>query len=198
MKRITPLTLLLTFFTLASCAQDDIPDKEKQIASAVMAAPEDQRAGATVLGFDNKGGLVTLREGTNNLICTADDPGRDGFQVVCYHKDLEPFMSRGRALRAEGKNPGEIFDIREEEAKSGALKMPEQPTTLHLLEGVNGQYDPATGQVTGANYRYVVYIPWATAESTGLPTSPTVPGGPWIMDPGTHRAHIMVTPPPKQ
>ena len=197
MQRISTLTLLLTFCTLVGCAQDDIPDKENQIASAVMAAPEDQRAAAAVMGFNTKGELITLREGTNSLICVADDPNRDGFSVACYHLDLEPFMSRGRALRAEGKGPGEIFDIREEEAKAGTLKMPEQPTTLHLLEGPGGQYDPSTGMVNGANYRYVVYIPWATAESTGLPTGPMVPGGPWIMDPGTHRAHIMVTPPPK-
>ena len=34
----------------------------------------------------------------------------------------------------------------------------------------------------------------ATAETTGLPTKPHVKGMPWIMDPGTHRAHIMVGP----
>ena len=79
----------------------------------------------------------------------------------------------------------------------GKLKMPEQPATLHLLEGPGGKYDPESGQVTGAYYRYVVYIPWATAESTGLPLQPTVKGGPWIMDPGTHRAHIMISPPPE-
>ena len=105
-------------------------------------------------------------------------------------------MKRGRELRAEGKTPVEIFNIREEEAKSGKLKMPENPTTLHLLEGKEGRYNAESGQVTGANYRYVVYIPWATAESTGLPLGPVVPGGPWLMDPGTHRAHIMITPPP--
>jgi len=40
----------------------------------------------------------------------------------------------------------------------------------------------------------VVYIPWATAASTGLPIKPEAPGMPWIMDPGTHRAHIMINP----
>ena len=106
-------------------------------------------------------------------------------------------MTRGNELRAEGKSSGEIFDIREAEAKSGKLKMPEQPTTLHLLEGPDGKYDSEKKEVTGAYYRYVVYIPWATAESTGLPTKPMVKGGPWIMDPGTHRAHIMISPRPE-
>jgi len=43
--------------------------------------------------------------------------------------------------------------------------------------------------------RYVVYTPYATAESTGLPLDPPGPGGPWIMFPGTAGAHIMISPP---
>lgn len=196
MRIYTLLSMLLSLITLNSCAQE-IPNKELQVGAAVMAAPEDMRDGATVLGYDAKGNVITLREGTNNLICLADNPNNDGFNVACYHKKLEPFMARGRALRTEGKNQNEIFDIREAEAKSGKLEMPEEATTLHILAGPTGKYDPETNTVSDANYRYVVYIPFATAESSGLPLKPMVPGGPWIMDPGTHRAHIMITPPAK-
>ena len=190
-----PFLLVCLASHLMSCAQEQVPDRDQQIAMAVQAAPEDDRAECTVMGYDRDTTLVMLREGANSLICLADDPSRNGFQCVCYHKDLEPFMSRGRSLRAEGKTSQEIFDIREQEAKAGTLKMPEQPTTLHLLEGKEGHFDVTTGTVQDANYRYVVYIPWATSESTGLPLKPLVEGGPWIMDPGTHRAHIMITPP---
>ncbi len=186
---------ILVLFSMSSCSQVDIPDKEVQLASAVMAAPEEDREGATVYGYDAKGQLVLLREGTNSLICVSDDASRKGFQCVCYHKDLQPFMDRGRELRAEGKNFQEVFDIREKEAKEGTLQMPQDGATLHLLEGPEGRYDPSSGKVVNAIYRYVVYIPFATAESTGLPLKPLVPGGPWIMDPGTHRAHIMISPP---
>ena len=51
-----------------------------------------------------------------------------------------------------------------------------------------------TGETKNTYTRSVVYIPWATAESTGLPLKPAGPGLPWIMDPGTHRAHIMINP----
>ncbi len=192
-----PCFLLLVTSNIVSCAQDPVPDKDLQISIAVFAAPEEDRAEATVMGYDKKGDLVLLREGKNSLVCVSDDPNRDGFQVVCYHKDLEPFMSRGRALKAEGKTSEEIFDIREEEAKSGVLKMPKDGATLQLLEGKEGKYDKESGTIEDANYRYVVYMPWATAESTGLPLKPLVAGGPWIMNPGTHRAHIMITPPKK-
>ena len=104
-------------------------------------------------------------------------------------------MTRGRELKKQGKSFKEIFDIREEEAKSGKLKMPEQPTTLYVYTAADGEWDAATGEVQKGYLRYVVYIPWATAESTGLPLKPDFAGQPWIMDPGTHRAHIMISPP---
>ena len=47
--------------------------------------------------------------------------------------------------------------------------------------------------MTGARPLYVVYIPFATAESTGLSATPA-PGTPWIMFPGTPKAHIMFVP----
>jgi hypothetical protein len=174
-----------------------IPSTEIQIKGAVLAAPEDKRAGAMVHGYNAKGEYVVLRKGTNELICLADNPNQKGFSVSCYHKDLEPFMARGRALKAAGKTTQETFDIREEEAKSGKLVMPKQASNLQVFSASEEAYNPATGEVTKGSFRYVVYIPWATAASTGLPTKPEAPGMPWIMNPGTHRAHIMIDPPSK-
>ena len=183
---------LLSLSTL-SIAQD--VSIEAQIGGAIMAAPEGLRANATVKGFNAAGQLVTLKKGSNILICLADNPTKKGFNSACYHKDLEPFMARSRALRAEGKNNGEIFAIKEQEVKDGKLNMPEIPTTLHILYGPDGKFNSETGVVDNVNYRYVVYIPYATEETTGLPLKPVVNGGPWLMDPGTHRAHIMISTP---
>ncbi|MFP4091121.1 MAG: hypothetical protein ACLFUB_10995 [Cyclobacteriaceae bacterium] len=187
--------LLLIMLSCDTQAQQQVPNKEEQIKAAVMAAPEDKRAEATVMGFDAQGKIVMLREGSNNMVCLADDPSSPGFNAACYHKDLEPFMARGRQLKEEGKTPQEIFDIREREAKSGELKMPETPATLHVLFGKDARYNPESEEVENGRLRYVVYIPFATSETTGLPERPIVEGGPWIMDPGTHKAHIMITPP---
>ena len=170
-------------------------NSEQQIAAAVLAAPEEVRGGAKVYGYDDEGGFVTLREGTNDMICIADDPNKEGFEVVSYHTDLEPYMARGRALKAEGKAFGDRRDIREREAAEGILKMPEKSATLHILHGKNGWYDIDSTKVRNAKYRYVVYIPYATQASTGLSLSPNAPGHPWLMFPGKANAHIMITPP---
>jgi hypothetical protein len=171
-----------------------IPSAEIQIKSAVLAAPEDKRAEAMVYGYNTKGEFVVLRKGSNEMICIADNPNQKGFSVSCYHKDLEPFMARGRELKAAGKTTQETFDIREAEAKSGKLIMPKQASNLQVYSAPDEAFNPTTGEVTKGTFRYVVYIPWATAASTGLPTKPEAPGMPWIMNPGTHRAHIMIDP----
>jgi hypothetical protein len=186
------ITLINTQMVLAQ-----IPSAEVQIKTALLAAPEDKREGAMVYGYDVKGEFVILRKGTNELVCLADNPKQNGLSVSCYHKDLDPFMARGRELKTAGKSFQEIFDIREAEAKSGKLAMPKQASNLQIYSAPAEAYNASTGEVTKGNFRYVVYIPWATAASTGLPTKPEAPGMPWIMDPGTHRAHIMIDPPSK-
>jgi hypothetical protein len=173
-----------------------INSDEALIATALMSAPEASRAGCKVIGYNMAGKFVTLKEGNNEFIVLADDPKKDGFSAACYHKDLDPFMARGRALKAEGKKHQEIFDIREAEVKSGKLKLP-TGTALHIYFGPKKMYNPKTAKVDEARLRYVVYMPWATSESTGLPEAPAASNHPWIMNPGTHRAHIMISPLPE-
>lgn len=180
------------------CFAQEVPPAEMQIKNAVMAAPEELRENATVMGYSPGGEFVILRKGSNGMICLADDPAQKGFSVACYHQDLDAFMARGRALKKEGKSFKEIFDMREAEVKAGKLKMPAQPTTLYVYTTSDEKYDAATGDIQDGYLRYVIYIPYATAESTGLPLKPDAAGQPWIMDPGTHRAHIMISPPKKQ
>ena len=193
----TPLlTYILLSITVGALAQTPtVPSADVQLKTAVMAAPADKQAGVAVYGYSDKNQFVLLRKGTNELVCLADDPAQKGLNVSCYHRDLEPFMQRGRALKKLGKTAKEILEIREQEAKSKKLMMPSHPSSLFVYTAKDENYNPATGEVKDGYLRYVVYIAYATAESTGLPLKPEAPGMPWIMDPGTHRAHIMINPP---
>ena len=177
----------------------DAPDYQKlsadqQIASALMAAPSEMKEGAKIYGYGEDGEFMTLREGTNDFVCIADDPSKAGFQVVGYHISLEPMMARGRELEAEGKSREEKEAIRNEEAQSGKLKLPEAPAALHIYYGEEAYYDEESKTVENAKYRYVVYIPYATQETTGLPLAPNESSHPWLMFPGQYNAHIMITP----
>ena len=195
--KTTILFLSLLFSGFISVAQNTVPSAAIQIQTALLAAPQDKREKATVIGYNEQGAIVELRKGSNEMICLADDPKLPGLSVASYHKDLEPFMKRGRDLRVSGKSAKEASDIRDEEVKSGKVLMPKQPASLYVYTAKAENYDPLTGQVKEGNLRYVIYVPYATPESTGLPVKPDVAGMPWLMDPGTHRAHIMITPPQK-
>ena len=183
---------LLTLAPAQSNAQG--PSQDTQIAAALLAAPGAQRAEASVLGFNSAGKLVTLRKGSNELVCLGDDPTDERFSVACYHASLEPYMARGRELAASGITDGnERLQIRWKEAEEGTLAMPENPATLYVLTGTS--FDPAAGTVEDSYLRFVVYMPWATVESTGLTDAPMGPGTPWLMYPGTPGAHVMISPP---
>jgi hypothetical protein len=188
---------LFLFGAMGSAFGQTIPSPEVQIKTALYACPEESKDKAMVYGYSPTGEFIVLRKGENEMVCLADDPSQPGLSVSCYHKSLEPFMARGRELKKEGKKFQEVFDIRELEAKNGKLIMPKNPATLFVYSADKEKYRPATGEVQDGYQRSVIYIPYATAESTGLPTKPVSPGLPWIMDPGTHRAHIMIDPPKK-
>jgi hypothetical protein len=165
-----------------------IPPAAQQIAAAVTALPEELRGGAAVLGYTSDGKLTSLREAKNDMICLAPSPSETQFHSACYHKSMEPFMARGRELRAQGVKGGQVDTVRFAEVKSGKLKMPTTPTMLYQIFG--GKFDPATSKVTEGQWLYVTYIPFATSATTGLSGKPS-DKGPWIMFPGTPKAHIM-------
>ena len=200
MKAILLIITMITFFygcdskKESSPSKDVIPTAAIQIKSALLAAPTERKDGCTVYGYSADKQFILLRQGTNEMICLADNPDEPGFSVACYVKDLEPFMQRGRDLRKQGIKNQQLFDEREKEVKAGTLPMPKEPAALYVYSAKDAEFDPSTGDVKNGYLRYVIYIPYATAVSTGLPEKPSANGMPWIMDPGTHGAHIMINP----
>jgi hypothetical protein len=198
-SRIRTTALVLTLVAAPAAAQPSAAPAASthaalsaadQIAAAVLPLPAEFRATATVLGYGADGRLTTLRPGTGAFNCLAPDPKRTQFHVACYHKSLEAFMARGRELRASGVADDKVDTTRFAEVNAGKLRMPDR-AALYTLTG--GSFDPATGKATGARPLYVVYIPGATAATTGIPERPAE-GTPWIMYPGTPKAHIMFIP----
>ena len=189
-------TLTVLMFSISAVASAQgvvatvIPPEAQQIAAAVQPLPKELRDGAAVLGYRTAGKLELLREGKNGMRCLALYVVRPDFHVACYHDGMEPFMARGRELRAQGITGAKVDTVRFAEIKSGKLPMPSHGA-LYSLTGKKGAFDPATGKITGASQLSVVYMPGATGETTGISTVP-VKDGPWMMFPGTPKAHIMI------
>jgi hypothetical protein len=169
------------------------PPAAQQVAAAVLALPKEFRADARVLGYAGTSHeLTTIKQGKGPFTCLANDPAGKEFHVACYHESLEPFMARGRALRASGVKDEQVDTTRFAEVRSGKIVMPKQ-ATLYQLFGPAGAFDAAHGTAKKAKPLIVVYIPGATVASSGLSAQPA-DGLPWIMFPGTPKAHIMLEP----
>ena len=189
MRFLSALACTLLLLACSVQAQSP-PEPETQVEAAVRAAPAPMRDAATVLGYDDNMELTTLREGDGTMVCLADDPAEETFHVACYHEALEPFMRRGRELRRQGRSGAAVDSIRRAEIEDGTLTYPDRPTALYNLSGPAGAYDAAADTVRDGSRLRVLYVPYETAETTGLPTKPE--GGPWLMAPGKPWAHVMI------
>ena len=197
--RTLRLWILLVFLSSAAAGAQApgtavaVPAPDRQVAAALLALPATMRDSATVLGYREPGSLVELRKGTNGMTCLADNPADSTFHVACYHESLEPFMARGRALRAAGVTGDQVDSVRFREIRAGTLAMPRGPAALHSLSGPAGSWNPDSNMVRNGRPLYVVYLPFATPESTGISAVPGL-NQPWLMFPGTPKAHVMFVP----
>ena len=186
---------LLAAFAVAAmpaslAAQEPARSAEWQVASAVLPLPDSMRPGARVLGY-RAGQLVELRAGTNGMTCLADDPAQKEFQASCYHKSLEPFMARGRALRKQGVTDRKAIDsIRLSDVRRGRYVIP-RGAMLASVYSKEESFDPSSGAAPGQTGLDVIYLPYATQANTGIAEVP-VEGRPWIMYSGKPWAHVML------
>ena len=162
-----------------------------EIAAAVLPLPDSMRTGARILLYRGTD-LVEVRPGTNEMICLGDDPSHKGLQVSCYHKSLEPFMLKGRELRAAGITKREAVDsARLADVKSGRIVMPAS-AMLSSIFAESDSFDALAGPPEKHGALDVIYLPFATRESSGISEQPAA-DRPWLMFPGKPWAHVMLS-----
>lgn len=181
MKRLLILVVSIVLtapFAIVAAADMSTQDL---IAQAVSPLPEAMRASATIVNYDAKGEPVVLREGTSIIVCTPDQP-TEGFAVSCYHKVLRAQRDMEAKLRAEGKDAKAVQAAVQAARESGKLSIPPQGTMMYMRSGKTE---------AEARVLWVMLMPGATPESTGLPTE-RGQGSPWLMRAGTPGAHVMM------
>ena len=156
-------------------------DMSDKIAQAVSPLPESMRAGAAVVEYDANGDRHLLREGTNSLICEPDGPA-DGFRAYCYHEGHVVRENFERKLAATGLERMDVFRQRIAAVEAGKIPLPVAGQMQYILAGDDAEHArPGKG----------VRLPYATSESTGMPTEDSSDHI-WVMQAGTNRAHIML------
>lgn len=162
------------------------PAVDAQIAEAVQILPGDLKAGATVVTYDAAtGARKVLRQGSNFLEC--QPRMADGF-TRCYHKMFGPRRDMEAKLRAEQKTPEQISAAIAAAVKSGQLPPP--PPAMMSYRG----YDKRDR----IQNLWVISLPNRTPDSVGVSTASQRDaaleghGLPWMMEPGTPAAHVMI------
>jgi hypothetical protein len=180
------IALAATLVVAGPFAVAHAQSNEDKIAQAVLPLPDDLRAGATVVTYDEKtGDRMVLRQGTNFIEC--QPKAKDGF-VRCYNKVLTPRRDMEAKLRAQGKSDKDVSDAIAAALKDGRLKAPPFGTMSY-------RYSDDPGRI---KLLWVMSVPNATPESVGVSTESQRDaalkgnGKPWLMLPGTPGAHVMI------
>ncbi len=171
------LVCALLIVPAITSAQSD----EDLIAEALMPLPDHMKDDAAVVMTDAGGHRRVIREGKTELSCSPDGPA-PGFSVSCISGSTGTVIPAYTSAVARGESPREAWDTVNAAIKAGTLTTA-TPGGLIFIQSGETRTDSA--------HLAVVLVPYATAESTGLPVKPTSDRA-WLMCPGTPRAHIMI------
>ncbi len=178
MKRIAPI--LSGVLAVAASAFAQAP---ADIDVALLAAPANQRAGATIIKWKTDYTYDTLRKGTNRLVCfdTTGLPGQQGFSVECTSIANLDRVAQNLKFEAEPDKAKRQAAIDAAE-KNGTRVKPEFGSPWFSLHGPDRER---------AQPHTTIAVPGATTATLGLPEN-NRQGGAWIMDAGTSAAHLMI------
>ena len=175
LKRVLAAVVLVASPLMAAA-----PSDAQRVAEATLALPEHLRAGATVVLRNEDGGERVLRKGSNGFVCRPDGP-EPGFKVGCTEASARRYFKDVRPLVAQGSSASEKLDLIDAAVEEGTIAAPPPGSRAYVLSGPDrARAKPTLG----------IFLPGATAESTGLSTERA--DGTWLMCPGTPGAHIMV------
>jgi len=179
MKRIALFVLAILALSALGFGQTPDPALEK----ALLAAPRQLQAAATVIKWKPDFTYDTLRKGTNRLVCYERPvaPGAQPFSVECTSIANLERVSQSLKMEtiADPKERQAAFEAAE---KAGKWTKPEFGSIFYNLTGA----DQAT-----ARSHATIAVPGATTQTLGLPET-AANGGAWIMNAGTSAAHLML------
>jgi hypothetical protein len=176
-KRIALFVLGVLSVSAGVMAQEST---DAAIEKAVIAAPANLRAGATVIRWKPDFTYDTLRQGTNRMVCfdRSGQPGQQPFAVECTSIGNLERVAQNLKIEAQGDKKQALFDAAE---KDGTRVKPEYGSVWYHVMGADREHTRS---------HITVALPGATTQSTGLPDNPKQ-GGVWIMNAGTTTAHLM-------
>ncbi len=177
MKLAIPVVLGVLTISAAAFAQD-----QAAIDKALLAAPGNLKATATVIKWKSDGTYDTLKKGTSKLVCydKSGQPNQQAFIVECTNEGNLPRAAQNMKIEAMG-DKAKVAGLFEAAEKDGSRVKPEFGSVWYHFMGPDQEH---------ARMHMTIAVPGATTASLGLP-SDNKSGGVWIMNAGTSTAHLM-------
>tara|TARA_B100001123_G_scaffold442143_1_gene585038 strand:- start:5823 stop:6377 length:555 start_codon:yes stop_codon:yes gene_type:complete len=157
---------------------------EELINKILMAAPERLRADAAVIGWQDDGTRMTIRSGSNGVVCwdQSDEPRKRTYSSRCTSEANLPRVEQNRSWLTSGQSQDEIQKIMNDAEENGSREISEFGTVYYSVN---------TDDPDNANIHITISVPHATSESLGVPSERTN-SNVWIMGAGTSGAHLMI------
>ena len=174
--------MFIVFLSLSNCAVS----QEYELDLAVLPLAQEDREQATIVHFDEEGSFQTLRSGSNNLFCIADEPGDDRLSLECHPKSLMTYLER-KEKRSLSDQRDELDQLIAEDVESGALDFPVGARSYFI----SGRMSSDQGAPDSVRVWQEIAVPFAGEEQTGL-TTEDAGANPWLMGEDSHGAHIMI------
>jgi hypothetical protein len=179
MKLITPIVLSILAVSASAFAQ--APD-QAAIDKALLAAPGNLKAAATVIKWKPDFTYDTLKKGTSRLVCydKSGQPGQQPFIVECTSMGNLDRAAQNMKFEAMG-DKAKVQAAIDAAEKDGSRAKPEFGSVWYHLMGPDAEH---------TRTHMTIAVPGATKQTLGLPED-NKSGGVWIMNAGTTTAHLM-------
>ena len=176
MKRIVPIVLGVLAVSAGAFAQSADVDK------ALLAAPGNLKATATVIKWKSDATYDTLKKGTSGLVCydKSGQPNLPPFIVECTSEGNLARAAQNMKMEAMG-DKAKMQTALDAAEKDGSRVKPQFGSVWYHFMGPDQEH---------ARNHMTIAVPGATTQSLGLP-SDNKSGGVWIMNAGTTTAHLM-------
>jgi len=177
MKITIPIVLTILAASSSAFAQD-----QAAIDKALLAAPGNLKANATVIKWKSDFTYDTLKKGTSRLVCydKSGQPNLPPFIVECTSDGNLARAAQNMKFEAMG-DKAKVQAAFDEAEKDGTRVKPEFGSVWYHFMGADQEH---------ARTHMTIAVPGATSQSLGLPDN-NKSGGVWIMNAGSSTAHLM-------
>ena len=169
--------------------------RDREMAMALSAAPEQLRDGAAVYVLESAG-FVKVRESRNGFSCIVNRDHPLNLKPTCYDAEgsatILPKVIQIGAWLMEEKSLDEINRLVKEGFESGRFVSPRRPGVAYMLSGDIRNYNARTQQVDSFPPHVMFYAPNLTNADIGSRGGSD--GLPFIAYQGPHGFMIMMAP----